>query len=96
VEKKALSLFVVTLYNELSCRMVGARGETMDWITTKQAADEWGITVRRVQALCDNGQVNGATKLADMWVIPKGTQKPLDGRTKAARESKESNMHGGK
>jgi hypothetical protein len=57
----------------------------MDWITTKQAAEEWGITVRRVQVLCDNGQVNGATKLADMWLIPKDAPKPIDGRTKAAR-----------
>jgi hypothetical protein len=56
----------------------------MDWITTKQAAEEWGITVRRVQALCENGKVKGATKLGDMWVIPVGARKPIDGRTKTA------------
>jgi hypothetical protein len=57
----------------------------IDWITAKQAAQEWGITIRRVQVLCDNCQVQGATKLGDIWVIPKGTTKPLDGRTKVAR-----------
>jgi hypothetical protein len=57
----------------------------MDWITAKQAAQEWGITIRRVQVLCDNCQVKGATKLGDIWVIPKGTSKPPDGRTKAAK-----------
>jgi hypothetical protein len=57
----------------------------MDWITAKQAAQEWGITIRRVQVLCENGQVEGATKLGDIWVIPKDTPKPLDGRTKAAK-----------
>ena len=58
----------------------------MDLITTKEAAKIWGITIRRVQALCDNGQVSAAFKLGDIWVIPKDTPKPVDGRTKAAKE----------
>ena len=57
----------------------------MDWITTKEAAEIWGITMRRIQALCDKGQVPTAVKLGNMWVIPKGTPKPMDGRTKAAK-----------
>jgi hypothetical protein len=57
----------------------------MDWITAKQASSEWGITIRRVQVLCENGQVEGATKLADIWVIPKDAPKPIDGRTKTAK-----------
>jgi len=58
----------------------------MDLITTREAANIWGITIRRVQALCDNGQIPSAFKLGDIWVMPKGTPKPLDGRTKAAKE----------
>ena len=57
----------------------------MDWITTKEAAKQWGITMRRVQSMCENGLLDGATKLGDIWVIPKNTFKPLDGRTKAAK-----------
>ena len=57
----------------------------MDLITAREAAKSWGITVRRVQALCENGQVPAAYKLGDIWVMPKGTQKPIDGRTKAAK-----------
>jgi len=57
----------------------------MDWITTKDAAEKWGLTVRRVQALCDNGRVPSATKLGDVWAIPKDAPKPLDGRTKTAK-----------
>ena len=57
----------------------------MDLITAKEAAKSWGITVRRVQALCENGQVPASYKLGDIWVMPKGTQKPIDGRTKAAK-----------
>ena len=62
----------------------------MDWITTKEAAEVWGITMRRVQALCDNGQIASAVKLGDIWVMLKGTQKPLDGRTKAAKTAKKN------
>ena len=62
----------------------------MDWMTTKEASELWSITTRRIQILCDNGKVPGATKLGSMWVIPKGTPKPVDGRTKAAKQEKRS------
>ena len=57
----------------------------MDLMTTKEAAQIWGITIRRVQALCDNGQVPAAFKIGDIWVMPNDTPKPIDGRTKAAK-----------
>ena len=60
----------------------------MDWMTTKEAAALWGVTMRRVQFLCENGLLDGATKLGDIWVIPKGTPKPVDGRTKEAKGQK--------
>ena len=62
----------------------------IDWMTTKEAAALWGVTVRRIQSLCENGLLDGATKLGDIWIIPKGTQKPLDGRTKEAKVRKKS------
>ena len=65
------------------------RGMDMEWTTAKEASVLWGITARRVQVLCDNGQVNGATRLGNMWIIPKDTPKPLDGRTKAAKKGKD-------
>jgi len=57
----------------------------MDWITAKEAAVKWGLTVRRVQVLCDIGKVPSATKLGDVWAIPKDAEKPLDGRTRTAK-----------
>jgi len=60
----------------------------MEWITPQQAADKWGITARQVQSLCSQGQVNGATRLGRVWLIPKGAEKPLDGRTKVAKQRK--------
>jgi hypothetical protein len=59
----------------------------MDLMTAKEAAELWGISQRRVQVLCDNGRVSGAERLGnDMWVIPGGTPKPIDGRTKIAKQ----------
>jgi hypothetical protein len=59
----------------------------MDLMTAKEAAELWGISQRRVQVLCDNGRVSGAKRLGnDMWVIPGGTPKPIDGRTKIAKQ----------
>lgn len=63
-------------------------GLDMDLMTTKQAAEKWGITVRRVQSLCENGKIEGAEKLADMWVLPLDANKPIDGRTLAAKRLK--------
>jgi hypothetical protein len=59
----------------------------MDWMTTREAADLWGVTIRRVQGLCDDGVLDGATRMGQIWVIPKSTSKPPDGRTKLVREA---------
>ena len=59
----------------------------MDLMTAKEASEKWGITVRRVQALCDNGKISSAKKLGNMWVIPSDTPKPIDGRTKVAKKT---------
>ena len=58
----------------------------MKYMTPKQAGEFWGITERRVQALCVAGKVQGASRLGGkMWLIPKGMPKPIDGRTKEAK-----------
>jgi excisionase family DNA binding protein len=60
----------------------------LDWMTPQQAAELWGISDRRVQALCANGQVDGAVRLGRGWLIPKISQKPPDGRAKNGRKPK--------
>ena len=60
----------------------------MEYMTTAEAAEIWGIKVRRVQTLCVNGKVTSAKRLGHIWVIPVGTDKPIDGRTKTAKQSK--------
>ena len=58
----------------------------MELMTTKDASKKWGISIRRVQVLCDNGKVPTAYKLGGIWVMPKDTPKPIDGRTKLSKQ----------
>lgn len=60
----------------------------MDYMTTNEAAKAWGITMRRIQGLCEEGRIDGAFMLGRIWVIPRDTPKPPDGRTKAVKQSK--------
>ena len=59
----------------------------MEYLNTTETAEKWGISPRRLQTLCANGKVEGATRFGKAWMIPKNTQKPVDGRTKASKES---------
>lgn len=60
----------------------------MNWITPQEAGELWGITERRIQSLCIQGKIEGAVRKGRMWLIPKTSKKPIDGRTKVAREEK--------
>ena len=59
----------------------------MDYISAKDAAHKWGITQRRVAVLCSENRINGASVVGNMWLIPKDTEKPVDGRRKENRKS---------
>lgn len=50
------------------------------YMTIKQAAEVWGITTRRMQVLCAEGRIEGATKFGRDWAIPVEAEKPMDGR----------------
>ncbi len=54
----------------------------MDYITSKEAAEKWKISERRVQILCKENKILGATRLGWAWAIPKDAKKPEDGRRK--------------
>ncbi len=60
----------------------------MAYINIATAAEQWGITIRRVQELCKNGQIPGATRFGRAWMIPEDAQKPADGRGKNAKVQK--------
>ena len=60
----------------------------MDYITTKEAANKWGITDRRVLQYCNAGRIKGAVNVGHTWLIPKIAEKPIDGRTKQGKVQK--------
>lgn len=51
----------------------------------KQAAAEWGISLRSVNDLCNRGRIPGAEKVGGAWQIPDEAKKPLDGRISSGR-----------
>ena len=57
----------------------------MDYLKIDDVAKQWGISARRIQTLCAEGKIEGAIRFGRAWMIPKDTQKPIDGRTKAGR-----------
>jgi len=63
----------------------------IDWITPGEAGEKWGIKERRVQTMCSKGQIKGVVRKGRMWLIPKDTPKPIDGRTKASKAAKSIN-----
>ncbi len=56
----------------------------MAYMNISTAAQKWGITARRVQELCKNGSVEGATRFGRAWMIPENAEKPADRRVKNA------------
>ena len=49
-------------------------------LTTKQAAELWGISARRVALLCAQGRIPGTVKAGKTWLLPPDAKKPLDPR----------------
>ncbi len=48
----------------------------MNYISVKEAAEKWGVTTRRVQILCSEEKIKGATRFGRNWMIPEGAVLP--------------------
>ena len=46
------------------------------YMTTKQIAEKWGISVRQVQNHCKNGRIAGLQKVGTNYLIPVNAVKP--------------------
>lgn len=57
----------------------------MDYLSIKQTSEKWGISTRRIQVLCSEERVPGATKIGSYWAIPSDAEKPKDERVKSGR-----------
>jgi len=59
----------------------------MEYISSQEAADKWGITKRRVQVFCYQNRIAGAFKIGKRaWAIPKDAKKPVDLRKRENRD----------
>ncbi len=54
----------------------------LGFISATEAAKKWGISVRRVQKLCEENRIPGVAKFSRLWLIPKDAEKPTDKRHK--------------
>lgn len=52
----------------------------MKYISTKEAAEKWGVSIRNVQRLLSESRIEGAKRYGNYWMIPEGSEKPLDPR----------------
>lgn len=52
----------------------------MNFISSKEAAEKWEITRRRVQTLCEQNRIPGVFKVGNTWAIPADAEKPIDNR----------------
>lgn len=48
--------------------------------SVKQTAERFNISERRVQKLCEEGRIDGAQMISNVWVIPGDALKPADER----------------
>ena len=48
-------------------------------MTTKQAAEKWGITQRQVQNHCKMGRIPGVIKFNTSYMIPSDAKRPIYG-----------------
>ena len=53
----------------------------MEFMSAREAADKWGISQRRVSALCSENRVADAAMVGNMWIIPINAEKPVDARS---------------
>ena len=51
-----------------------------EYMTAQEAAELWGILVRRAQRLCKENRIEGILNINRVWLIPKGAVKLADAR----------------
>ncbi len=52
----------------------------MNYLTTVEMSEIWGISSRRISLLCSQNRIEGAVKKGKTWLIPIEAKKPIDPR----------------
>ena len=50
------------------------------YLSIREAAEQWGVSERRINQYCIEGRIPGAQKVGRAWTIPADAQKPADPR----------------
>ena len=56
-----------------------------DVMTVREASEKWGLSVRRIVTLCNEGRFEGAMRFGRNWAIPVSTERPKDMRIKSGK-----------
>lgn len=51
-------------------------GSMQEFMTTKEAAKKWNISIRQVQNHCKNGRIKGILRVGTNYLIPQDAMKP--------------------
>ncbi len=65
----------------------------MNYLSVVQTAKKWDMTPRRVQVLCNEGRIEGAQRVGNVWTIPENAEKPEDARKKVTSKNKRKNTN---
>ena len=57
----------------------------MEYMSISQAAEKWGSSPRRIQVLCKQERIPGASRMGYVWAIPVDAEKPKDARVKSGK-----------
>jgi len=57
----------------------------MNYLSTKEASEKWGISTRRITQLAKQGRIIGAVLRDRRWLVPENAPKPEDPRSNAAK-----------
>ncbi len=59
-----------------------------EYMTAQEAAEKWNVSLRWVQRLCKENRIAGILNINRVWLIPKETDKPVNGRRKNVKVDK--------
>lgn len=63
----------------------------MEYLSISQTAEKWGVSRRRIQALCSENRIQGAVRIGFAWAILNDAVKQADARIRSGKYIKKSN-----
>ena len=76
-----LAIVQINEYNRVYIRRLN-----MNYVTTIEMSEIWGISARRIALLCEQERIEGAIKKGKTWLIPEDAEKPADKRKNVKKE----------